>query len=211
MNWDAYYKFECDKCGNKWIIKESDALDESDQYYHTRENHFVKQRGERFLTINPDANCVYPMDSSLILLRSVPEGVILPDNKFEKGEIYISHPADNSIFFPSTSYRYDVMKDELDDIESYDEYHSGCYILPRRRLTKCNETTEVKRIATITIKGVYQLNGPKPFTRVIECSPSETGYYSQLMGSKSKQAQWIQANFPGANVGKGFSMSVNIK
>lgn len=116
MNWDAYYMFECDKCGNKWTIKESDAVDESDRYYYIRENHFVKQSGERFLTINPDANCVYPMDSSLTLLRSIPEGVILPDNKFEKGEIYISHPADNSIFFPATSYRYDVMKDELDDI-----------------------------------------------------------------------------------------------
>ena len=66
-------------------------------------------------------------------------------------------------------------------------------------------------MATVTIKGVYQMNGPKPFTRVIECSPSETGYYSQFMGNKSKQAQWIQANFPGANISKGFSMSVNIK
>lgn len=55
------------------------------------------------------------------------------------------------------------------------------------------------------------MNGPKPFTRVFECSASETGYYSQLVGNKSKQAQWIQANFPGANTGKGFSMSVNIK
>ncbi len=66
-------------------------------------------------------------------------------------------------------------------------------------------------MATVTIKGVYQMNGPKPFTRVFECSASETGYYSQLAGNKSKQAQWIQANFPGANTGKGFSMSVNIK
>lgn len=55
------------------------------------------------------------------------------------------------------------------------------------------------------------MNGPKPFTRVIECSSSETGYYSQLMGNKSKQAQWIRANFPGADTGRGFSMSVNIK
>ena len=101
--------------------------------------------------------------------------------------------------------------DDDDDFESYDDYDSGSYISSSRRLTKCAETTEVKRIATVTIKGVYQLNGPKPFTRVIECSPSETGYYSQLMGNKSKQAQWIQANFPGANVSKGFSMSINIK
>ena len=67
------------------------------------------------------------------------------------------------------------------------------------------------KVMKVTIKGVYQMNGPKPFTRTIECTSSETGYYSQLMGNKSKQAQWIQANFPGANVSKGFSMSVNIK
>lgn len=64
---------------------------------------------------------------------------------------------------------------------------------------------------TVIIKGVYQMNGPKPFNRTIECSPSDTGYYSQLMGNKSKQAQWIRANFPGADTDRGFSMSVNIK
>lgn len=66
-------------------------------------------------------------------------------------------------------------------------------------------------MAKVTIKGVYQLNGPKPFTRVIECGSSETGYYSQLMGNKSLQAQWLRANFPGADTDRGFSMSVNIK
>lgn len=66
-------------------------------------------------------------------------------------------------------------------------------------------------MAKVTIKGVYQMNGPKPFTREITCSSSEVGYYSQLMGSKSKQAQWISANFPGADTNHGFSMSVNIK
>lgn len=65
-------------------------------------------------------------------------------------------------------------------------------------------------MAKVTIKGVYQMNGPKPFVREINCSSSEVGYYSQLMTNKSKQAQWIQANFPGANIGRGFSMSVNI-
>lgn len=64
---------------------------------------------------------------------------------------------------------------------------------------------------TVTIKGVYQMNGPKPFTRVIECSTSEAGYYSQLMGNKAKQAQWIAANLPGADTARGFSMTVNIK
>lgn len=63
----------------------------------------------------------------------------------------------------------------------------------------------------VTIKGVYQMNGPKPFTREINCSASEAGYYSQLMTNKSKQAQWIRANFPGADTDKVFSMSVNIK
>lgn len=63
----------------------------------------------------------------------------------------------------------------------------------------------------VTIKGVYQMNGPKPFTREVNCSVSEAGYYSQLMTNKSKQAQWIRANFPGADTDKVFSMSVNIK
>ena len=66
-------------------------------------------------------------------------------------------------------------------------------------------------MAKVIIKGVYQMNGPKPFTREITCSSSEVGYYTQLMGNKQKQAQWIQANFPGANTERGFSMSVNIK
>lgn len=66
-------------------------------------------------------------------------------------------------------------------------------------------------MAKVTIKGVYQMNGPKPFTRIIECSYPGTGYYSQLMGNKSKQAQWIRANFPGADTDRGFSMSINIK
>ena len=66
-------------------------------------------------------------------------------------------------------------------------------------------------MAIVTIKGVYQMNGPKPFTREITCSSSEVGYYTQLMGNKQTQAQWIQANFPGANTARGFSMVVNIK
>lgn len=64
---------------------------------------------------------------------------------------------------------------------------------------------------TVTIQGVYQLNGPKPFKRIIEVPRNETGYYSQLMGNKSRQAEWIRANFPGADTAKGFSMTVNIK
>ncbi|MDE6543214.1 MAG: ion transporter, partial [Muribaculaceae bacterium] len=66
-------------------------------------------------------------------------------------------------------------------------------------------------MAKVTIKGVYQMNGPKPFQRIIECSQSEVGYYTQLAGNKSKQAQWIQANFPGADTSRGFSMAFNFK
>lgn len=66
-------------------------------------------------------------------------------------------------------------------------------------------------MATVTIQGVYQLNGPKPFRRVIECDKSETTYYSQMMGNKARQAQWIRTNFPGANTERGFSMFINIK
>lgn len=62
----------------------------------------------------------------------------------------------------------------------------------------------------VTIKGFYQMNGPKTFIRKISCSSSEAGYYSQLMTNKTRQASWIQANFPGAEIGKGFSMVVNI-
>ncbi len=64
---------------------------------------------------------------------------------------------------------------------------------------------------TVIIKGVYQMNGPKPFSRTLSINPTDTGYYSQLMGNKSKQAQWIKAHFPGAETEKGFSMSVNIQ
>ncbi len=66
-------------------------------------------------------------------------------------------------------------------------------------------------MAKVIIKGVYQMNGPKPFTREISCPQAEVGFYSQLMGNKSKQAQWIKAHFPGAETERGFSMSINIK
>ena len=102
--------------------------------------------------------------------------------------------------------------DDDEDFEGYDDCDSSSSMQSNLRPNKHTKITAAKKVATITIKGVYQMNGPKPFTRVIECSsPSETGYYSQMMGNKSRQAQWIQANFPGANVSKGFSMSINIK
>ena len=55
------------------------------------------------------------------------------------------------------------------------------------------------------------MNGPKPFSRELTCSSAEVGYYTQLMGNKSKQARWIEATFPGADIRWGFSMTVNIK
>lgn len=63
---------------------------------------------------------------------------------------------------------------------------------------------------TVTIQGVYQLNGPKPFRKVIKCGKSETGYYSQMMGNNAMKAKWIRAHFPGADTRRGFSMSINI-
>lgn len=119
LDWETFYRFECENCGNKWTIKEADAADETDDYFNSRETRFAGITGRRILTINPEADCIYPADSSITLLRSVPDGIKLPDNKYHKGEIYISHPADNTVFFPSTSYRYDVMKDELDDVIVY--------------------------------------------------------------------------------------------
>ena len=74
-----------------------------------------------------------------------------------------------------------------------------------------HKSSEMSTKLKVTIKGVYQMNGPKPFTREIIISPSESSYYSQLAASKQKQAQWISANFPGADTARGFSMAINIK
>lgn len=96
--------------------------------------------------------------------------------------------------------------------EEYDE--DSDFELPEPSKTRVHACSRVKSgnsTMKVTIKGVYQMNGPKPFCREISCSQSEVGYYSQLMGNKSKQAQWIRANFPGANTERGFSMSINIK
>ncbi len=84
---------------------------------------------------------------------------------------------------------------------------SGSISSFNRRSSKNYNDNKMK----VTIKGVYQMNGPKPFKREINCSPSEVGYYTQLMANRAKQAQWIRANFPGADTDKVFSMSVNIK
>lgn len=80
-----------------------------------------------------------------------------------------------------------------------------------RSVNRKSSVSKNSRNMKVTIKGVYQMNGPKPFVREISCSQSEAGYYSQLMTNKSRQAEWISANFPGAQIGRGFSMSVNIK
>ena len=79
------------------------------------------------------------------------------------------------------------------------------------RSVRISVVSKKSKSMKVTIKGVYQMNGPKPFVREISCSMSEAGYYSQLMTNKTKQAQWIRANFPGAETERGFSMVVNIK
>lgn len=63
----------------------------------------------------------------------------------------------------------------------------------------------------VTFKGVYQLNGPKPFVRTVECTAAEARGYAAYMGDKRLQADWIRVNFPGADISRGFSLSVNIK
>ncbi len=80
-----------------------------------------------------------------------------------------------------------------------------------RSVSRRSVVSKKSKDMKVIIKGVYQMNGPKPFVREISCSQSEAGYYSQLMTNKTKQAQWIRANFPGAETERGFSMLVNIK
>ena len=101
--------------------------------------------------------------------------------------------------------------DDDEDSEGYDDCDSASSMQSNLRPNKYTNITATKKVATIIIKEVYQMNGPKPFQRIIECSQSEVGYYTQLAGNKSKQSQWIQANFPGADINRGFSMAVNIK
>ncbi len=91
------------------------------------------------------------------------------------------------------------------------DWGTPSYSAPLKRNKVGTPSTAQSSIRTVTIKGVYQMNGPKSFSRKITIAPSETGYYSQLMGNKSKQAQWIRANFPGADTDRGFSISINIK
>lgn len=116
LDWEDYYVYECNSCGEKGTIKKSLSEDFTDEFYRYKEAQFVQKTGERFLVIDPGADYYYNSDYNLSLLRVVPHGIILPDNKYIKDMIYISHPADQSVFYPSTSYRYDVMKDELNDI-----------------------------------------------------------------------------------------------
>ena len=80
-----------------------------------------------------------------------------------------------------------------------------------RSVSRRSVVSKKSKNMKVIIRGVYQMNGPKPFVREINCSASEAGYYSQLMTNKIKQAQWIGANFPGSDIERGFSMSVNIK
>lgn len=182
LNWDTYYEFKCDQCGNRWAVKKSDAVDDTDEYYHARESQFKKQRGGRILTINPDADCIYPKDNSLILLRSIPEGIILPDNKFQKGEIYISHPADETIFFPSTSYRYDVMRDELDDIIVFLQKLGAKTIR-----IKGGEQTETKSRIQSLIKESLGINAGEKSGSITNSSATSDSMFNKLSRSYSKE------------------------
>lgn len=182
LSWDTYYKFECDQCGNKWTMKKTDAVDETDQYYLIRENHFVKQSGGRILTINPDADCIYPKDSLLTLLKSVPQGILLPDNRFKKGEIYISHPADNTIFFPSTSYRYDVMKDELDDLIVFLQKLGAKTIR-----IKGGEQTEIKSGIQSLIKTTFGVNAGEKGGGSSNSSTTSDSKFDKLSRMYSKE------------------------
>lgn len=106
---------------------------------------------------------------------------------------------------------------DISEYDDDDDYDNDDYHRRRIRNESLRQTTPKHKAdyssnnRTVIIKGTYQMNGPKPFIKEITCSPSEVGYYSQLMGNKRKQAEWLQANFPGVNTARGFSMSVNIK
>ena len=63
----------------------------------------------------------------------------------------------------------------------------------------------------VTFKGTYQLNGVKKIDRVIICSADEARSYTQYMTNRQLQESWIKANYPGAQTGKGFTLTVNIK
>ena len=54
------------------------------------------------------------------------------------------------------------------------------------------------------------MNGPKIINKTIEISAAEAGSYTPYMYDKSKQKAWIKANYPGAEVEKGYSLSVVI-
>ncbi len=47
---------------------------------------------------------------------------------------------------------------------------------PKRNMVATPSTAQSGN-RTVSIKGVYQMNGPKPFSRKITITPSETGYY----------------------------------
>lgn len=63
----------------------------------------------------------------------------------------------------------------------------------------------------VTFKGTHQLNGVKTINRVITCSADEARSYTRYMTDRRLKEAWIKANCPGAQTGKGFTLTVNIK
>ena len=182
LEWDNYIKFECANCGNKWTIKETEAIDETSDYFECRAAQFDEKKEGRILTLDPDANCIFPKDASITLLRTVPSGIRLPDKKFQKGEIYISHPADNTVFFPSTSYRYDVMKDELDDMIVYLQKLGAKSIR-----IKGHEQTETKSDLKSFLTTTIGIQGAESGGSLSNSSASSDNKFSRLSRKYSKE------------------------
>lgn len=133
-------------------------------------------------------------------IKSIPSDLISPNNNDDDDDVSF---LDEIRALPAELF-------SLDDDDD-DDYNGANSQKTTGRSVSKSKRGGSSNIRKVIIRGVYQMNGPKPFRREIECSQSEVGYYTQLMGNKKQQAQWLQANFPGANTERGFSMSVNIK
>lgn len=62
----------------------------------------------------------------------------------------------------------------------------------------------------VSFKGKYYLNGMKQINRKIRCSLDESHIYTSYMYDREKQKAWILAEYPGADLEKGWSLNVNI-
>ncbi|MCH5239958.1 MAG: hypothetical protein J1F38_07025 [Muribaculaceae bacterium] len=63
----------------------------------------------------------------------------------------------------------------------------------------------------ITFKGKYYLNGMKVINKTIRCTQAEARQYTTYMYDADSGEAWIKANYPGADITKGWSLNVNIK